>query len=843
METDRISIFKKKHYLTGIDWIIHSLDDLLKRQSGNGNVCQIVLKLQGRPDPLHLKTALSEFTAHFPVVNGTPARAWNLAPYWKIPQDSARYPVLFRTVDVTVHDTSHALQKVLEEMANQPFPNKWTHLAFCLITTPADAYFAMTFDHRLFDGRGAEAFMDLFRQYCENKAMPLPALPVPEPHHLDHWKEKFLAGRQVNRHLLALGKGGPPCVMPTSGIVAENGFRFHTISFSRDQTENITAQAYQKVGYLMLMPFLTVASVRALHPIFREQSENPDADYVIPINIDTRSSEARQDAIFFNRVSFLFVRIPAKTAESFTELVAAVKSQVFERMKAKLPQDIQTASFLMRIVPLPILHYLVGFHMGGHLASFCFSFLGDGGFQADTFAGHEVKDLFHMPKVPIPSGLGIFFHQFQGRLKVYISYADGLLSREDLEMISLSSDRSSGGKMRLADRSCDVLVVGGGVAGVCAAVSSARLGADTLLVEENRFPGGSAIISMHRYICGLYALDGDSPTQPDHTQNDGLVREVCHHLFQRSPNLLPEKMGRVHLLPFQTDQLISTFHYLLNRETHLKSVFGCRVTAVETHNQKTSSVQVAESEKGHVLRPTAVVDCSGDAVVSQLSGADQVKDAPHMGQMAGFSVRIANLKDPDEMISLKVPYILNRAAIDGVMPLHVRFTTLTLNKDRTEAVLKFAVPNEGSTNEIASVRKVAEKTHCYLATQISAFAKSTIVEMSSWVSHREGPRMMGKYLLTAEDLLSGRKFLNSTVQNSWPIEFWHPEKGPIYRYPERCYDIPEECQCSSSLMNLFSGGRCISVTPEALGSTRVMGTCMALGEQAGRLAAEFAKGL
>ncbi len=436
METDRTSLLKKKHYLTGIDWIIHSLDDLLKRQSGNGNVCQLELKLQGRPDPSHLKRVLSKFIAHFPVVNGTTARAWNLAPYWKIKQISNQIPVLFRTIDLSERDATHTLETVLEEMANEPFPDKWTHLAFGLITTSADAYFAMTFDHRLFDARGAEAFLDLFRQYCENNTMPLPALPVPEPHHLDHWKEKFLAGRRVNRHLLALGKGGPPCVMPTAGIVAGNGFRFHTISFSSEQTEAITVQAYQKVGYLMLMPFLTIASVRALHPIFRKRSENPNADYVIPINIDTRSSEAKQDAIFFNHVSFLFVRIPAKTAVSFAELVAAVKSQVFERMKAKLPQDIQTASFLMRIVPLPILHRLVGFHTGGHLASFCFSFLGDGGFQAGSFAGHEVQDLFHMPKVPIPSGLGIFFHQFQGRLKVYISYADGLFSKKELELLT-----------------------------------------------------------------------------------------------------------------------------------------------------------------------------------------------------------------------------------------------------------------------------------------------------------------------------------------------------------------------------------------------------------------------
>lgn len=394
--------------------------------------------------------------------------------------------------------------------------------------------------------------------------------------------------------------------------------------------------------------------------------------------------------------------------------------------------------------------------------------------------------------------------------------------------------------MRLADRSCDVLVVGGGVAGVCAAISSARLGADTVLVEKNNFPGGSAVIGMHRYICGLYDLDGDPPKQPDHTLNDGLVREICRHLFQRSPELLPETMGRVHVLPFQTDQLILIFHLLLNWETKLKSVFGGRVMTVETDKQQIASVQVTDGNDAHVLQPKAVVDCSGDAVVSRLSGADLVEDAPHMSQMAGFSMRIAGLKDSDEMISLKVPYILNQAAKEKAIPFHARFATMTLLKDQTEAVLKLAIPNAGRHSETASAKRVAQNIHHYLTTQISAFEKTTIVAMSPRVVHREGDRMMGKYLLTAEDLLSGKKFTQNAVQNSWPIELWHPEKGPTYRYPKGCYDIPEACHCSSSITNLFSGGRCISVTPEALGSTRVMGTCMALGEQAGRLATESA---
>jgi hypothetical protein len=96
-------------------------------------------------------------------------------------------------------------------------------------------------------------------------------------------------------------------------------------------------------------------------------------------------------------------------------------------------------------------------------------------------------------------------------------------------------------------------------------------------------------------------------------------------------------------------------------------------------------------------------------------------------------------------------------------------------------------------------------------------------------------------VLTASDIRAGRKFSGAVI-NSWPIELWTPARGPVYRYVggDGCYGIPEVCQKSRDIGNLFMAGRCISVTGEALGSTRVMGTCLALGEAAGRMAARRA---
>ena len=101
---------------------------------------------------------------------------------------------------------------------------------------------------------------------------------------------------------------------------------------------------------------------------------------------------------------------------------------------------------------------------------------------------------------------------------------------------------------------------------------------------------------------------------------------------------------------------------------------------------------------------------------------------------------------------------------------------------------------------------------------------------------------MGYYQLTVEDILSARIFPDGVVKNAWPVELWDQDRGTVYRYlPEgSCHEIPFRCLTVRGITNLLTAGRCISVTREALGSTRVMGICLALGEQAGKAAAHYA---
>jgi len=105
--------------------------------------------------------------------------------------------------------------------------------------------------------------------------------------------------------------------------------------------------------------------------------------------------------------------------------------------------------------------------------------------------------------------------------------------------------------------------------------------------------------------------------------------------------------------------------------------------------------------------------------------------------------------------------------------------------------------------------------------------------------------VIGRYQLTREDVISGRKFPDGVARAGWPIELWHDgHLGATYEYLEdgQTYDIPLRSLQARDVDNLFVAGRCMSATHDALGSVRVIGTCLATGEAVGLAAARMAAG-
>ena len=388
--------------------------------------------------------------------------------------------------------------------------------------------------------------------------------------------------------------------------------------------------------------------------------------------------------------------------------------------------------------------------------------------------------------------------------------------------------------------SCDVLVIGAGVAGVAAALAAARQGAKTILVEKEAYLGGIGYAGMLRHICGLYV---NADTVPTETINKGISRELAARLTHATPEQAIRKMGAVYVLAFSSHDLEATLTSLCSAEKNLTVLRQCEAQAVHTVPGSVVELRIAYQDEEELVLPNMVIDCTGDGTISAMAGALFELTPPEKRQLAGITVHIKGIQNTDDALAIKIPYYLAQAVQQGLFSPAVRFTTFTPGKSDDEGYCKLSIAATGETNQDKQAMHEADEVVRYLAETIPALENAYISAVSHKVLEREGRRIRGEYTLTSEDVLTARKFPDGVVKNAWPIELWDPLKGTSYHAVPRgdYYEIPFRCLMVKGFSNLLTAGRCISVTHEALGSTRVMGACMALGEQAGKAAAYHVK--
>jgi ribulose 1,5-bisphosphate synthetase/thiazole synthase len=387
--------------------------------------------------------------------------------------------------------------------------------------------------------------------------------------------------------------------------------------------------------------------------------------------------------------------------------------------------------------------------------------------------------------------------------------------------------------------SCDVLVVGGGVAGASAAIAAARSGVDTVLLEKEPYLGGTGYAGMFQSICGLYL---NAETVPTETLNPGITREIEERLRLAAPGNGVKKMGQVYVLSCSHIDLQAAITALVSAEKQLTVLFRTNAAAVNADQGKVRSVTTDGEAERMTIYPKTVIDCTGDGAIASVAGAEYEIAPPDKRQLSGFTVFLKGIKNADDSLSLQVPYHCARAVQQGMLPASLRFTLFSPGKTADEGYCKMSVESSDQ-DQLNDAKKNAELLIRYLVSAIPAFQNASIGGLSPKVLEREGRRIRGAYLLTEEDVLGCRKFPDGIVKNAWPIELWDRTRGTLYNYIPRgdYYEIPFRCLTVNGFSNLLTAGRCISVTAKALGSTRVMGTCMTLGDRAGQAAAYFSR--
>jgi len=382
---------------------------------------------------------------------------------------------------------------------------------------------------------------------------------------------------------------------------------------------------------------------------------------------------------------------------------------------------------------------------------------------------------------------------------------------------------------------CEILVVGGGVAGVPAAVAAARAGNHVVLVEKADFLGGSGVTALHRHICGLYP---NGTAEPKDTLNPGLQREIVFKLGMLSSSGQPIQMGRVWALPFKPAHFRVVYESIVSDEQNLTVHFSSKVESLAREGNCITGANVHTPGAFVELHPTAVIDATGSGEIIRLSGAQFELTPESERQLAGCTIHIDNIEGCRELLGVKIAWALSR-----LPPLQRRnlplFAGFYPGPGSKSGLCKFSLQAADSRLDEADLAKRLARLHTLLADLLPELAHSRVLAHSPRMD-REGIRLAGEWEIDETSLLSARKFTDGVVRSAWPIEFWDPiSASPSYAYPpDTDYgEIPRRCLKSRSITNLFASGRCISASSRALAATRVMGTCMALGEAAGREAA------
>jgi hypothetical protein len=398
----------------------------------------------------------------------------------------------------------------------------------------------------------------------------------------------------------------------------------------------------------------------------------------------------------------------------------------------------------------------------------------------------------------------------------------------------------------------DVVVVGGGAAGLAAAVAAASDGARTALVERYGFLGGMATAGMVSTICGLYRTSQSGPPEP---LNEGFPELFAQRLSAMPGCEKPSRRGPTFVLPYSPFAFTCLADELTTAATDLDVYLHAYLVTVETGEGRIESLRIANWERTIELRAAAVVDTSGDAVVANRAGAATEISPVSERQLPSlvFALQQVDTAALGTGARLALLRALVAAEREGLLPTGSSNLALRPSPQPGEVICKLALG--GIVNELSEGRDlmtVAEQEGRKRALAVTEFLRTMPAFARAFVSHtapqvgvRESRRVIGRYQLTREDVLSGRTFEDGVARASWPIELWvEGQLGATYEYLEdgQTYDIPRRCLQARDFGNLFVAGRCMSATHEALGSARVIGTCLAMGEAVGVMAARVAEG-
>lgn len=414
----------------------------------------------------------------------------------------------------------------------------------------------------------------------------------------------------------------------------------------------------------------------------------------------------------------------------------------------------------------------------------------------------------------------------------------------------------------------DVLVVGGGPSGIMAALGAADQGLKVILLESKAFLGGNLTIGLPILSFlgrkGNQIIKGLPQKLIDRLAEKGGASEHVACPLHVSHTIIDPEMVKIIAEDLLFEKGVKVFYHVVG-------------TSVIKTGDVVEGVFFEGKEGREAIKAKVVIDCTGDADIAFQAGVEIQKGNETGGlqpptlmfSMEGVDIQkltdtIADHPEIYSMDTIPLEYFKNKKQFITVglreKILEARADGLKLPTDRTILITGLR-PGEIWVNMVrisgvdgtvleshsygeSQGRRQVEDIARYLIGYVPGFENAHVGRITSFLGLRETRRIVGKYILHQDDLLSCRSFDDAVAVASYPLDIHHATGGGCTLvWCDDCYDIPYRALVPEKVQNLLVAGRTISTTHEAMSAIRVMSTCMAMGEAAGRAAAQaVAKG-